>query len=80
MCTGFSWHPAKPSDWRLVIAGAKRFKAATRHHEAQISKVIESLGGQAIATGFIPIMRSANGDRAAISACPSLWNDLLWPF
>ena len=43
-------------DWRLVIAGAKRFEAATRGtYEAQISKVIESLGEQAIMTGFIPI-------------------------
>ena len=64
-------------DWRLVIAGAKRFEAATRGtYEAQISKVIESLGEQAIMTGFIPIDEVRKWQaKAAISACPSLWND-----
>ncbi|MEK9610530.1 MAG: glycosyltransferase family 4 protein [Alphaproteobacteria bacterium] len=64
-------------DWRLVIAGAKRFEAVARgSYEAQISKVIESLGEQAVMTGFIPIDEVREWQaKAAISACPSLWND-----
>ncbi len=64
-------------DWRLVIAGAKRFEAAARgSYEARISDIIESLGEQAIMTGFIPIDEVREWQtKAAISACPSLWND-----
>ena len=56
MCAGVGWHPADHPDWRLVIAGAKRFEAAARgSYEAQISDVMKGLGEQAVMTGFIPI-------------------------
>ena len=67
----------KYPEWRLVIAGAKRFEAAKRgSYEAQISKVIGGLGEQAVMTGFIPPDEVRKWQaKAAISACPSLWDD-----
>jgi len=64
-------------DWRLVIAGAKRFEAGARgSYEAQIAEAIAPLGDRAEMTGFIPPeMVRAWQARAAIAACPSLWDD-----
>ena len=64
-------------DWRLVIAGAKRFEVTSRgSYEAQIADVIDTFGDQAVMTGFIPIEEVREWQaKAAISACPSLWND-----
>lgn len=64
-------------DWRLVIAGAKRFEsAAPSRYEALIADAIQPLGMQAVMTGFIPIEEVRDWQaKAAISACPSLWND-----
>ncbi len=63
--------------WKLVIAGAKRFESAARgSYEAQIAHAIGKLGDQAVMTGFIPIKDVRDWQaKAAISACPSLWND-----
>ena len=67
----------KHPDWQLVIAGAKRFEAAARDsYEAKIANAIRDLGNQAVMTGFIPINEVREWQaKAAISACPSLWND-----
>ncbi len=64
-------------EWKLIIAGAKRFEeAAPGSYEDKIAKVVAPLGINAKILGFIPIsdMRKWQA-RAAISACPSLWHD-----
>ena len=60
-----------------MIAGAKRFEAAAHDsYEAKIANTIQDLGNQAVMTGFIPINEVREWQaKAAISACPSLWND-----
>ena len=66
-------------EWRLVIAGARRFENADPgSYEAKIGEVIEPLGEQAQMTGFIPLKAVHNWQqRAAIAACPSLWQEPL---
>ena len=64
-------------DWRVVVAGAKRFEtAAPGSYEAEIGRALAPLGERAQMTGFVPIetIRALQAD-AAISACPSIWND-----
>ena len=42
-------------EWKLVIAGARRFEdAPAGSYEAKVSKAIKPLGGQAEMLGFIP--------------------------
>ena len=64
-------------EWKLIIAGAKRFEAsAPGSYENKIATTIAPLKDRAKMLGFIPIadMRDWQA-RAAISACPSLWHD-----
>ena len=66
-------------EWRLVIAGARRFDgAAPDSYVAKVAKTIAPLGRQAEMTGFIPldVVRKWQ-ERAAIAACPSLWQEPL---
>ena len=66
-------------EWKLVIAGARRFHdAPAGSYEAKVAKAIAPLGSQAKMTGFIPldVVRSWQ-ERAAIAACPSLWQEPL---
>ena len=66
-------------EWKLVIAGARRFQdAPAGSYEAKVGKAIAPLGGQAEMTGFIPpeAVRSWQ-ERAAIAACPSIWQEPL---
>ena len=66
-------------EWKLVIAGARRFKdAPAGSYEAKVGKAIAPLGGQAEMLGFIPpdAVRSWQ-ERAAIAACPSIWQEPL---
>lgn len=70
--------PAYP-EWRLVIAGARRFEEAPPgSYDAQIAAAIAPLGAQAEMLGFIPLdqIRQWQG-RAAVAACPSLWDEPL---
>ena len=66
-------------EWRLVIAGARRFRdAAPNSYEAKVGKALAPLGKQAKMTGFIPIDVVRHWqERAAIAACPSLWQEPL---
>lgn len=67
----------KYPEWRLIIAGARRFEEATPgSYEEQIARAIAPLGNRAEMRGFIPIedIRTLQAS-AAISACPSLWDD-----
>ncbi|MDA9054722.1 glycosyltransferase family 4 protein [Alphaproteobacteria bacterium] len=70
--------PSYP-EWRLVIAGARRFEQADPNsYEAKVAKAIQPLGDQAEMTGFIPLEKVRDWqDRAAIAACPSLWQEPL---
>ena len=70
--------PSYP-EWRLVIAGARRFEQADPNsYEAKVAKAIEPLGNQAEMTGFIPLDQIRDWqERAAIAACPSLWQEPL---
>ena len=70
--------PSYP-EWRLVIAGARRFEQADPNsYEAKVAKAIEPLGNQAEMTGFIPLDQVRDWqERAAIAACPSLWQEPL---
>ena len=67
----------KHPDWRLVIAGARRFEEAARgSYESKIADAIRPLGNRAEMRGFIPIKEIRELQAAAaISACPSLWHD-----
>ncbi len=67
----------KYPDWRLVIAGARRFEEARPgSYEEKIAAAISPLGDRAEMLGFIPIEQiRALQASAAISACPSLWHD-----
>lgn len=68
---------AKYPEWKLVIAGARRFEEAARgSYEEKIAKAIAPLGDRAEMRGFIPIehIRELQAT-SAISACPSLWDD-----
>ena len=65
--------------WKLVIAGARRFQdAPAGSYEAKVGKAIAPLGSQAEMTGFIPpdAVQSLQ-ERAAIAACPSIWEEPL---
>ncbi|MDB2390206.1 glycosyltransferase family 4 protein [Alphaproteobacteria bacterium] len=64
-------------EWRLVIAGARHFEKAKRgSYEDKIAKAIAPLGSRAEMLGFIPIKEMRDLQmRAAIAACPSLWNE-----
>ena len=70
--------PSYP-EWRLVIAGARRFEQANPNsYEAKVAKAIKPLGNQAEMTGFIPLDQVRDWqERAAIAACPSLWQEPL---
>ena len=73
IATVLATHP----QWRLVIAGARRFEeAAPGSYEAQIADAIAPLGERAEMLGFIPRdqVLALQAD-AAISACPSIWHD-----
>ena len=64
-------------DWRVVIAGAKRFEnSAPGSYEADVAQALAPLGERAEMTGFIPIeqVRELQA-QAAIIACPSIWHD-----
>ena len=66
-------------EWRLVIAGARRFEhAVAGNYELKVLKAIAKLGDQALMTGFIPTddVRKWQ-ERAAIAVCPSLWEEPL---
>lgn len=64
-------------EWRLIIAGARRFEQAKRgSYEDKIATAIAPLGSQAEMVGFIPLQQMHDLQaRAAIAACPSLWNE-----
>ncbi len=66
-------------EWRLVIAGARRFENTIKgSYQAKIAKAIAPLGDQAELTGFIPLDAVRQWqERAAIAACPSLWQEPL---
>ena len=70
--------PSYP-DWRLVIAGARRFEQTSPNsYEAKVAKAIKPLGNQVEMTGFIPLDQVRDWqERAAIAACPSLWQEPL---
>ena len=70
--------PSYP-DWRLVIAGARWFEQAEAgSYEAKVAKTVLPLGDQAEMTGFIPLDAVRDWqERAAIAACPSLWQEPL---
>lgn len=70
--------PSYP-EWRLVIAGARRFENTIEDsYQAQIARAITPLGDQAELTGFIPLDAVRQWqERAAIAACPSLWQEPL---
>ena len=64
-------------EWRLIIAGARRFEKTRRgSYEDKIATAIAPLGSRAEMLGFVPIqeMRDLQA-RASIAACPSLWNE-----
>ena len=66
-------------EWKLVIAGARRFEdAPAGSYEAKVSKAIAPIGSQAEMLGFIPpdAVRKWQ-ERAAIAACPSIWQEPL---
>ncbi len=66
-------------EWKLVIAGARRFEdAPAGSYEAKVGKAIAPLGNQAKMLGFIPpdAVRLWQ-ERAAIAACPSIWQEPL---
>ena len=66
-------------EWRLVIAGARRFEQTEAgSYEAKVARTLRPLGDQVEMTGFIPI-DAVRGwqERAAIAACPSLWEEPL---
>ncbi len=66
-------------EWKLVIAGARRFEdAPASSYEAKVGKAIAPLGNQAEMLGFIPsdAVRLWQ-ERAAIAACPSIWQEPL---
>ncbi|MBL6775342.1 MAG: glycosyltransferase family 4 protein [Candidatus Puniceispirillum sp.] len=66
-------------EWRLVIAGGRRFEQAEAgSYEAKVARALSPLGDQVEMTGFIPI-DAVRGwqERAAIAACPSLWEEPL---
>lgn len=70
--------PSYP-EWKLVIAGARRFEdAPAGSYEAKVGKAIAPLGSQAEMTGFIPpeAVRQWQ-ERASIAACPSIWQEPL---
>jgi glycosyltransferase involved in cell wall biosynthesis len=70
--------PSYP-EWKLVIAGARRFDdAPVGSYEAKVGKAIAPLGSQAEMTGFIPpdAVRQWQ-ERASIAACPSIWQEPL---
>ena len=64
-------------EWTLIIAGARRFEQSTRDsYENKIVSVIAPLEKRAKMLGFIPISEMRDWQaRAAISVCPSLWDD-----
>ena len=65
--------------WKLVIAGARRFEDATPgSYEEKVGKAIAPLGDQAEMIGFIPpdAVRQWQ-ERASIAACPSIWQEPL---
>ena len=68
--------PAHP-EWTVIIAGAKRFEESPpTSYEGKIANVITPLKERAKMLGFIPITAMRDWQaRAAISACPSLWQD-----
>ncbi|XDZ70531.1 glycosyltransferase family 4 protein [Alphaproteobacteria bacterium LSUCC0744] len=70
--------PSFPA-WRLVIAGARRFEqTAAGSYEAKVATAVRPLGDQVEMTGFIPIDAVRDWqERAAIAACPSLWEEPL---
>ena len=66
-------------EWKLVIAGARRYEdAPAGSYEAKVGKAIAPLGNQAEMLGFIPpdAVRLWQ-ERAAIAACPSIWQEPL---
>tara|TARA_B100001057_G_C22818712_1_gene938544 strand:+ start:944 stop:2107 length:1164 start_codon:yes stop_codon:yes gene_type:complete len=66
-------------EWKLVIAGARRFEdAPAGSYEAKVGKAIAPLGSQAEMLGFIPpdAVRLWQ-ERAAIAVCPSIWQEPL---
>ena len=67
----------KHPDWRLIIAGARKFETGQRsRYEDAIAATIATLGKQAEMTGFIPIDEVRKWQaRSAIAVCPSLWDD-----
>ena len=70
--------PSYP-EWKLVIAGARRFEEAPAgSYEEKVAKAIAPLGNQAEMTGFIPIDAVRQWqERASIAACPSIWQEPL---
>ena len=67
----------KHPNWRLIIAGARKFETGQRsRYEDEIAMNIATLGNQAEMTGFIPIDEVRKWQaRSAIAVCPSLWDD-----
>lgn len=65
-------------EWRLVMVGARRFSAEseTEAYERNLQRDLESLGAQAVVTGYVPHAKAIELlGRASIAVVPSLWED-----
>ena len=68
---------ASHPEWDVVIVGATHFQTAPPgSYEGKVKAALAPLGSRARMTGFLPIdeVRSLQ-ERAAIIACPSLWQE-----
>lgn len=68
---------ANKPDWRVVIAGARRFENAEMgSYERAVSQALAPLGDRALMTGFLeqPDIRKLQQE-AEIIACPSMWQE-----
>ena len=64
-------------EWEVVIVGATHFQTAPPgSYEDKVKAALAPLGSRARMTGFLPVdeVRSLQ-ERAAIIACPSLWQE-----
>ena len=64
-------------EWRVVIAGAKRFENVGKgSYEEAVSRALAPLGERAMMTGFLEQTEiRALQQEAEIIACPSLWQE-----
>ena len=64
-------------EWEVVIVGATHFEAAPQgSYEGKVKEALAPLGKRARMTGFLPMEEvRLLQERAAIIACPSLWQE-----